>query len=245
MASDDAVRATNDDAAQCKRFAVERGYWKDPYIAYMTPRGQAKHAPEINRGYFARVSAMRALLRKFLKITNQACQVVNFGAGFDTTYWILKDEGINPKSYIEIDFDAVTSRKCHHIKRAKALLEKIASEDGEIKLSLSELHASDYHLIAANLRNLQEVEKKLEDCGIDKTLPTVFIAECVLVYIDVKSTNELLKWIKDKFKTVLFLNYEQVNMNDRFGQIMIDNLKSRDCVLSGVEDCVSLETQKQ
>lgn len=85
--------------------------------------------------------------------------------------------------------------------------------DGEIKLSLSELHASDYHLIAANLRNLQEVEKKLEDCGIDKTLPTIFIAECVLVYVDVKSTNELLKWIKDKFKAILFLNYEQVSLN--------------------------------
>jgi [phosphatase 2A protein]-leucine-carboxy methyltransferase len=48
MASDDAVRATNDDAAQCKRFAVEKGYWKDPFISLLTQRSQNKHAPEIN-----------------------------------------------------------------------------------------------------------------------------------------------------------------------------------------------------
>jgi [phosphatase 2A protein]-leucine-carboxy methyltransferase len=68
MASDDAVRATNDDAAQCKRFAVEKGYWTDPYIAFLTPNAKSKHAPEINRGYFARVMGVRTLLQKFLKV---------------------------------------------------------------------------------------------------------------------------------------------------------------------------------
>ena len=68
MASDDAVRATNDDAAQCKRFAVEKGYWKDPFISLLTQRSQNKHAPEINRGYYARVTAMRTLLQKFIRV---------------------------------------------------------------------------------------------------------------------------------------------------------------------------------
>jgi len=68
MASDDAVRATNDDASQCKRFAAEKGYWHDPYISLMTTKGRAKHAPEINRGYYARVTAMRLLLQRFLKV---------------------------------------------------------------------------------------------------------------------------------------------------------------------------------
>ena len=34
-------------------------------------------------------------------------------------------------------------------------------------------------------------------------------------------------------------------MTDRFGEIMIENLKSRDCYLSGVDACASLDTQKQ
>ena len=37
----------------------------------------------------------------------------------------------------------------------------------------------------------------------------------------------------------------QVNMGDRFGQVMIDNLKGRDCYLQGVAACASLETQEQ
>lgn len=33
-------------------------------------------------------------------------------------------------------------------------------------------------------------------------------------------------------------------MGDRFGQVMVENLKSRGCILAGVEHCRSLETQK-
>jgi len=36
----------------------------------------------------------------------------------------------------------------------------------------------------------------------------------------------------------------QVNMSDRFGKVMIDNLEARGCGLSGVEHCLSLDTQK-
>ena len=68
MASDDAIRATNDDAAQCKRFAVDKNYWADPYISMLTNRGQSKHAPEISRGYYARVTAIRSMMQKFIKV---------------------------------------------------------------------------------------------------------------------------------------------------------------------------------
>ncbi|PNI23097.1 LCMT1 isoform 4, partial [Pan troglodytes] len=43
----------------------------------------------------------------------------------------------------------------------------------------------------------------------------------------------------------MFINYEQVNMGDRFGQIMIENLRRRQCDLAGVETCKSLESQKE
>lgn len=68
MACEDAVMATNDDAAQCKRFAVEKGYWQDPYIALLVPKGRAGHAPEINKGYYARVTSIRVLVEKFIKV---------------------------------------------------------------------------------------------------------------------------------------------------------------------------------
>nr|KAG5696712.1 hypothetical protein BaRGS_028832 [Batillaria attramentaria] len=245
MACEDAVMATNDDAAQCKRFAVEKGYWNDPYISLLVPKGKSGHAPEINRGYYARVTAIRILKQKFIEMANRECQVVSLGAGFDTSYWCLKELGLNPKSYIEMDFSAVTSRKCQQIKSKKVLLDKLATEDGDIMWSSSEMHAGDYHLVSADLRKISEVEQKLADCGVDKSLPTLFVTECVLVYIDVKFTDQLLGWISQNFPTAFFINYEQVNMGDKFGQVMVENLRTRDCLLHGVAACASLDTQKQ
>ncbi|XP_064639246.1 leucine carboxyl methyltransferase 1-like [Lineus longissimus] len=243
MSSDDAVRATNDDAASCKRFAVQKGYWSDPYIQYFV-RNTERKAPEISIGYYARVKGVKLLLDKFLQLTQCNCQVVNFGAGFDTLYWRLAEEGHVPKSYVEVDFHSVTSKKCHAIKTKKQLLEKIATEDGEIRFNEFDLHAANYHIVAADLRNLDELKSKLHDSNIDFGLPTLFMAECVLVYMELDKSTNLVKWIADSFQTTFFINYEQVNMADRFGQVMIQNLKSRQCLLPGVEVCSSLETQK-
>lgn len=68
MACEDAIMATNDDAAQCKRFVVEKGYWVDPYISLLVPKGKSIHAPEINRGYYARVMGIRNLIQKFVEV---------------------------------------------------------------------------------------------------------------------------------------------------------------------------------
>lgn len=49
-------------------------------------------------------------------MTSCDCQVINLGAGFDTTYWLLRDQNLSPKIYVDVDFTEVTSRKCHIIK---------------------------------------------------------------------------------------------------------------------------------
>jgi len=72
------------------------------------------------------------------------------------------------------------------------------------------MHAGNYHIVGADLRQLPEFESRLRQSGIDFDLPTLFIAECVLVYIETALTNDLLKWIATNFKTVAFINYEQV-----------------------------------
>ena len=89
MAEDEGVKATNDDATLCKRSAVHRGYWQDPYIQYFIRSGERK-APEINRGYFARVKGMQTLLVQFLEVRNmlytfEFCQQ-HFD--FDVVPWI-------------------------------------------------------------------------------------------------------------------------------------------------------------
>lgn len=45
--------------------------------------------PLINRGYHARVAAIRGALKTFLTVLN-GTQIVSLGAGFDSTYFVLK-----------------------------------------------------------------------------------------------------------------------------------------------------------
>ena len=74
-------------------------------------------------------------------------------------------------------------------------------------------------------------------------MPTFFLAECVLVYMDVRFSNELLRRISSEFQTAMCAVYEQVNPLDAFGRQMMVNLQARGCPLKGVLD--SLEVQRQ
>lgn len=67
-------------------------------------------------GYFARVQAYQILVDKFLSLTNQECQIVNLGAGYDTLYWLLHQKSTLPRLYVEVDFSNITTKKCHYIR---------------------------------------------------------------------------------------------------------------------------------
>nr|CAG4638547.1 EOG090X08O3 [Cyclestheria hislopi] len=241
--SDEAVRATNDEASICKRFAVHMGYWKDPYISFLV-RSAERKTPEINRGYFARVKGIQRLVHKFLKITKGDCQIVNLGAGFDSLYWQLHGEKWKLKAFVEFDYPNVTSRKCFCIKNNAKLLEALKSDDGEVQVNSSELHSGVYHLVAGDLRKLTQLEQKLSECHLDFQVPTLFLFECVLVYIPIESSSVLLNFLANRFSSCFCISYEQVNMMDKFGDVMMSNLKGRGCILAGVEACRSLKTQE-
>jgi len=42
-----------------------------------------------------------------------------------------------------------------------------------------------------------------------------------------------------------FINYEIINPNDKFGQMMVENLENRGCQLLGIHECPSIESQKE
>ncbi|XP_048350462.1 leucine carboxyl methyltransferase 1 isoform X2 [Sphaerodactylus townsendi] len=243
---DEAVRGTCDDASLCKRYAVSIGYWKDPYIEYFVRQPKERKAPEISRGYYARVQGVSQLLTAFLKKTECNCQIINLGAGLDTLFWKLKDENLLPKKYFEVDFPSIATRKIHHIKSKPPLSKPIMeSHSGEsLLIDAHSLDSSRYAIISADLRELSKLEESLKKCNMDPQLPTLLVAECVLIYMTAEHSSALLRWATSTFPTAMFINYEQVNMADRFGQIMIENLQSRQCNLVGVEVCSSLESQR-
>lgn len=245
--ADEAVRATCDDASICKRFATSKGYWTDLYLQYFVRQIGERKAPEINRGYYARVRAVNNLLDDFLKKTQCHCQVVNFGAGLDTTFWRLKDENIMPKKYFEVDFPMIVARKIHNIKTKPPLSKPLVETHSTDSLHLDghSLDSDRYCIISADLRDLPTLEDKLRKFHINPELPTLFLSECVLVYMTSEQSSNLVRWISDTFPTAMFINYEQVNMDDRFGHIMIENLQRRQCNLAGVDVCQSLDSQKE
>lgn len=72
-------------------------------------------------GYYARVTAFRMLVEKFIRRTNKECQVISLGAGFDTLFWYLHSKSLCPALYLEVDFSSVVARKCHTIRYVSSI----------------------------------------------------------------------------------------------------------------------------
>ena len=136
MSSDEAIQLTNNDATTFKSYAISKGYWNDPYIAYFSSKSNlTEHKPpEMSLGYFARVNAIRSVVDKFVNkysIDKESglinCQIVNLGSGFDTLFFNLLDHNKTPKNYIDIDFQRIVMSKIRLIKQKIALLDKLIS----------------------------------------------------------------------------------------------------------------------
>ena len=60
---------------------------------------------------------------------------------------------------------------------------------------------------------------------LDVNLPTIFLSECCLVYMDQEDASRLLRWIPETFVgDVGVILYEPIGGHDAFGRMMIRNL---------------------
>ena len=241
--SDEAIQYTNTDASTFKSYLAQKGYWNDPFIKYFVKPNVGNKAPEMSRGYFARVHAIKSILYNFLNETNLQCQVINIGAGFDTLYFnLFLDSKKLPLKYIELDFPQICKHKKHIIKSKKQLFDCLPGFLSSEQPS-DELHCENYHLMSTDLRNIEQLDKKLNECKLDKKIPTLVISECVLIYMKSKHSHELIEYFGKDFTNCVFLNYEQFKLNDRFGKIMIENMHMRSVDLVGMDSCMSEGTQ--
>ncbi|KAI5428216.1 variant 2, Leucine carboxyl methyltransferase 1 [Lathyrus oleraceus] len=157
-----AVQATNDDASASKLSCVKKGYMKDDYI-HLFVRRPVRRSPIINRGYFSRWAALRKLLYQFLDVEKKTdengptkMQILSLGAGFDTTYFQLKDEGKAPHLYVEVDFKEVTSKKAALIETCSQLKNKLG-ETASISREKGEVVSAHYKLVPADLRDVKQL----------------------------------------------------------------------------------------
>jgi len=66
-----------------------------------------------------------------------------------------------------------------------------------------------------------------------------------MVYLDGKDSGRLVRAVSDSLQTACWVNYEQVNPDDTFGQMMLHNLQQRDCPLLGLTAWPTLEAQRE
>lgn len=145
-ASDASIRATDNDAAVARLSAVKKGYLEDTFIKHLIPRAhlQPPRPPLINIGTYVRTAAIDALVEQWLDLsekTSQTCQIVSLGAGSDTRFWRIAvcryrkhipsylprfreagKQSSHLRTYVEVDFPEITTKKAMAIKKNKELL---------------------------------------------------------------------------------------------------------------------------
>ncbi|KAK8506520.1 hypothetical protein V6N12_034246 [Hibiscus sabdariffa] len=222
-----AVQATNDDASASK----------------------LSLSPIINRGYFARWAALRKLLYQFLDCEGSNSekgstkkQILSLGAGFDTTYFQLQDEGKAPYLYVELDFKEVTSKKASLIESCSQLRDKIGATTSILREN-GEVLSDHYRLLPVDLRDIPNLDDVILLANMDPSVQTFIIAECVLIYLDPDSSRSIVGWAEKTFSTAIFFLYEQIHPDDAFGQQMITNLESRGCALLGIYAMPTLQAK--
>lgn len=239
--TDEQVQNTADDAITSKLSAASMGYYDDEFVGlfhstFSNPSNRVRRSPLIHRGYYSRVAGVEEVLRQFLSSDSSSKQIVSLGSGFDTTYFRLKKRnGANiPALYIELDYERVCRTKKRIMRKHKVFSEVLGPGLEDLDQD-AHIHCGSYHLMSADLRYPVQVESALLSCGLDWSKPTLFLSECVLVYVNPQESFPLIEWIASQLKSFngegWFVIYEQIRPNDPFGKVMMENLRSRGCPL--------------
>jgi tRNA wybutosine-synthesizing protein 4 len=103
--------------------------------------------------------------------------------------------------------------------------------------SSSSAHKWEYHLVGADLRDAKALESQLQAANMDVSLPTLFLSECCMVYMDPDHSDGVIRMVADLFGEekkgggAVFVTYEQLYPDDPFGRTMVGHLASRGAYL--------------
>ena len=247
---DAGVRDTNADACVKKAACVAKGYWEDPFVGLFA-KGRHPHdapnSPLINRGYWARVSAIWTVVTNFLRaFGGRGPQVLSIGAGWDTLYFRLRSQGLVPHScvWVEVDFPEVTRRKCEVLAK-HADLQRLLPRPEDLRCSATEVVSPAYSVLAADLREAGPLVQRLrEAAGLRGSRPVLLVSECVLVYMAPAESDALLRAVAGAFPDLTVVAYEAVGPDDAFGRMMVSNLEARGCPFRGIHAYPSIAAQE-
>ncbi|EJD40304.1 leucine carboxyl methyltransferase [Auricularia subglabra TFB-10046 SS5] len=247
--ADAAIRATDSDAAQARISAVSKGYLHDAYAHHLVPRARfvPPRPPLINHGTHVRALSIDGLVHAWLSLGDGPKQILSVGAGSDSRYWRIAAGSHSKKlaKYVEMDLPENTSGKAMAIRKSRDLSAPILLGDpAQVAVTHGGqgLTAPRYALRPFDLRK-DDLHQLVTDGLLDPALPTLLIAECVLVYISSEKSDALLSWASSTFSTCGAIVYEMFGLDDSFGRVMRENLIARHVSLPGVDTYPTLEAQ--
>ncbi|XP_056015554.1 tRNA wybutosine-synthesizing protein 4-like [Ostrea edulis] len=241
-----AVQGTNDSSIVSKCSMASVGYFSDPYLHCFVSK-TTRRSPLIHRGYYVRAKAVDFFLKKFLETYPQNNQIVSLGAGFDSTYFRLRSEGVlTNTSFCEVDFPEVVQRKNAVIQSNEDLKNLIPGlkTQGAKKNPLIEINTRNYKLLGVDLTQLNTLEACFNLCGVDWDTPTLLLSECVMTYMTRRCSSAVVKWAGEAFSEAVFILYEQINPNDAFGKFMQNHFQLIGSPLKCINSFPTLHTQR-
>jgi tRNA wybutosine-synthesizing protein 4 len=248
------VENTNLEANVSKQSLVRKGFLDDFFLRhlFLSPRATppSPRSPSVNVAYMARFLSMQFTLERrfmWMEAEGERYQVLNCGAGFDTTYLHLRNLGVlggDLCRYYEVDFPAVSAEKAKIARNSRHAL-SLCLNKSEILVDAAEnIRVGNYAVIGCDLADLQSLEALLLRFGFDFSLPTLVVSECALTYVAPATVSALLKFLCHRIPACHFLTYEQIAPGDRFGQIMKRHFASRQSPLKNVDAFPTLEDQE-
>lgn len=205
---------------------------------------------------WSRVYAINTIIGSVLQsLPNEKINIINLGAGHDTLYYTLKQKHKNIVC-VEFDYSDITYKKVYDaynliqietIKKSKVLQDVICADDfaGKVKIQHGNIYSEDYYLLECDITDNEKISEKLKETNINFNNFTIVISECLLVYLKKDTTYYLLQNLTEKFRNILFIEYDLIGAKDGFGQEMIENLLQRDIHLRGYEDVPDVFSQEE
>ncbi|RNF02655.1 leucine carboxyl methyltransferase [Trypanosoma rangeli] len=221
------LQQTAYSACSRKVHCVSKRYLEDPFVHFFAKDATMINSPLMNRGTWLRTVAIEHAVLSFAenRSVDGPLQVISFGAGVDTLYFRLKKDHteVDIGRYIELDLPDLVAEK-------RGIIERV----GEMK----QLVGPEYELVSCDLRKIDELREILKKYARND-IPTILLAEMVFVYLEERTTTAILELTLSKLLNkdvcVLFISYDAICPNDRFGEVMVSSLASMGVPLLGIK----------
>lgn len=178
---------------------------------------------------------------KFLASCNGNGQIISLGAGFDT----LGFEMSTACRYVEVDLEPVVRRKIELAKHVLGRFEETEATD--IRFSGVDVHGVEYHLRSCDILDAASLLTVLDGCMVNRSLPTLIIAEIVFIYLPPSQVDLLIHELSGHFlggRSLLVIEHVLLGGKDVFGAMMMRNISSgQGCSLRGLSKYATAKSQ--